>query len=111
MYLQGLRIENFRAIRKTTISFDNGTALIGENDCGISSVLDVLELALGFEDKSWDYAPWLFHRPVDSDQPSGPIRVQLRFCERSRGEWQDDFVEQCRELGAAMAAGLDLGVF
>ena len=90
MYLQGLRIENFRAIRKTTISFDNGTALIGENDCGISSVLDVLELALGFEDKSRDYAPWLFHRPVDSDQPSGPIRVQLRFCERSRGEWQDE---------------------
>ena len=28
-----------------------------------------------------------------------------------RGEWQEDFVEQCRELGAAMAAGLDMGIF
>ncbi len=28
-----------------------------------------------------------------------------------RGEWQDEFVEQCRELGAAMAAGLDAGIF
>ena len=28
-----------------------------------------------------------------------------------RGEWQDSFVEQCQELGAAMAAGLDLGIF
>ncbi|MDP6705945.1 MAG: flavodoxin family protein [Alphaproteobacteria bacterium] len=28
-----------------------------------------------------------------------------------RGDWQEGFVEQCRELGAAMAAGLDLGVF
>ncbi len=28
-----------------------------------------------------------------------------------RGKWDDAFVDQCRELGAAMAAGLDLGIF
>ena len=28
-----------------------------------------------------------------------------------RGEWQETFVDQCRELGAAMAAGLDVGIF
>ena len=28
-----------------------------------------------------------------------------------RGEWQETFVDQCRELGAAMAAGLDAGIF
>ena len=28
-----------------------------------------------------------------------------------RGEWQDDFVGQCHDLGAAMAAGLDAGIF
>ena len=28
-----------------------------------------------------------------------------------RGEWRDAFVGQCRELGAAMAAGLDAGIF
>ncbi len=28
-----------------------------------------------------------------------------------RGDWQDDFVPQCEELGTALAAGLDLGVF
>jgi len=28
-----------------------------------------------------------------------------------RGAWQEIFVEQCRELGAAMAAGLDAGIF
>ena len=28
-----------------------------------------------------------------------------------RGEWREDFVEQCRELGAAMAAGLEAGIF
>jgi hypothetical protein len=28
-----------------------------------------------------------------------------------RGEWDEAFVGQCADLGAAMAAGLDLGVF
>ena len=28
-----------------------------------------------------------------------------------RGAWDDGFVDRCRELGAAMAAGLELGIF
>jgi len=28
-----------------------------------------------------------------------------------QGEWDEAFVEQCRDLGAAMAAGIDIGVF
>jgi len=28
-----------------------------------------------------------------------------------RGDWRDEFVDQGRELGLAMAAGLELGVF
>ncbi len=28
-----------------------------------------------------------------------------------RGDWQDEFVDQCHELGAAMAAGLEAGIF
>lgn len=28
-----------------------------------------------------------------------------------RGEWQEHFVEDCRELGMAMAAGLEAGIF
>ena len=28
-----------------------------------------------------------------------------------RGEWQDAFVAQCQELGTAMAAGLEMGIF
>ena len=28
-----------------------------------------------------------------------------------RGEWQDDFVDQCQELGLLLAAGLEAGVF
>lgn len=87
MYLRGMRIENFRAIRKTSLSFDDGTVLIGENDCGISSVLDALELALGFDDKSQIFPPYLFHQSESTGQANGPIRIRLSFVERRRGEW------------------------
>ena len=28
-----------------------------------------------------------------------------------RGDWRDEFVAQCQELGTAMAAGLEMGIF
>lgn len=87
MLLSELRVENFRAIRSGTISFDEGTVLIGENDCGITSMLDALELVLGFDDPQRTYQPWLFHRDAESGKPSGPIRIRLRFVERAEGEW------------------------
>ena len=89
MFLQALRLENFRGIRKTTINFDDGTALIGENDCGISSVLDALELALGQVEEPETYPDWLFHRLPGAVSPAGPIRLQLRFRECTEGEWSD----------------------
>lgn len=69
------------------IHFDDGTALIGENDCGISSVLDALELALGQEEEPDTYPDWLFHRVPGSVSPLGPVRLQLRFSEAREGEW------------------------
>lgn len=93
MFLRGLRIENFRAIRKTAIGFEDGTVLIGENDCGISSVLDALDLVLGFDDKRERYPAWLFHQPKGASAPEEPIRIRLRFSERKPGEWRGEAFE------------------
>ncbi len=90
MFLQGLRIENFRAIRKTFIHLDEGTVLIGENDCGISSVLDALDLSLGREDEPLVCPRHQFHHVSGSDRPNGPISMQLRFRERQPGEWDSE---------------------
>lgn len=98
MYLQALRIENFRAIRKTFIHFDEGTALIGENDCGISSVLDALELALGREDEAPVFEPHHFHHAGAPHQPLVPIGLQLRFRERVPGEWDHESYAPFRTL-------------
>jgi putative ATP-dependent endonuclease of OLD family len=93
VFLHGLRIENYRAIRKTSIDLDDSTVLIGENDCGISSVLDALELALGHENVPPALPDYLFHHPAGSEKPSGPIRMQLRFRERQPGEWDAEAYE------------------
>jgi putative ATP-dependent endonuclease of OLD family len=88
VFLSELWVENFRAIRGGTINFDDGTVLIGENDCGITSMLDALELVLGFDDRQRTYQPWLFHQDPKTGNPAGPIRIRLRFAERSEGEWE-----------------------
>ena len=98
MLLRTLRIENFRAIRKTAIRLDDGTALIGENDCGITSVLDALELVLGHDAGDRELPAHLFHRERGGDRPSGPIRIQLGFGERRKGEWDGEDFEAFRPL-------------
>lgn len=87
MFLRRIQIENFRAIRKCAISFNDGTALIGENDCGISSVLQALELALSPWADRTRFPNYLFHHARGGQRVSGPIRIQLRFIENRKNEW------------------------
>ena len=98
MFLHQLRIENFRAIGKTVISLDDGTSLVGENDCGISSLLDALERVLGYEEKGREIPPWVFHRDKDSGQPAGPIRIYLKFREAKLQEWDGKEFDAFRQL-------------
>lgn len=91
MHLASLSVENYRALRSARVSFDQTTVLIGENDCGKSSLLEALAIALDPEagDAAPRFQPWHFHRtaPRADAPPVGPIRIALRFCERDPGEW------------------------
>ena len=55
MYLSSLIIEHFRGFEQaTTFKFNKGlNVLIGENDCGKTSVLDAIRYALGTTDQGW----------------------------------------------------------
>ena len=46
MLLTELQVRGFRSLEDVQVSFDRLTVLIGENDSGKSSVLDVLALCL-----------------------------------------------------------------
>ncbi len=49
MKLARLSIENFRGIQQGTIFFRDSTVLIGDNNCGKSTVLEAIDLVLGPE--------------------------------------------------------------
>ena len=44
MRIRNVRIKNFRALQDLSIDFSNMTVIIGENDCGKTSIMLALKL-------------------------------------------------------------------
>jgi len=91
VYLASLTVENYRGVRRGRLDFDPTTVVIGENDCGKSSLLEALAMALDPEagEEPPRFRPWHFHRAAPrADAPHvGPMRLSLQFRERKSGEW------------------------
>ena len=87
MYLRSIRIENFRGIREGFVTFEESTVLIGENDCGRTSVIEVLVLLLGSSQEGFEKClrPVHFHRPDLGTADT--IRVNLHIAESMPGQW------------------------
>jgi putative ATP-dependent endonuclease of OLD family len=100
LYLSTLKVENYRAVRSAELDFDNTTVLIGENDCGKSSLLDALARVLDddTEDGGLTFEAREFHHEKGKDTASGPIRIRLGFEERRPGEWSDKAYQPIAEL-------------
>jgi putative ATP-dependent endonuclease of OLD family len=76
--LRRIEIEGFRGIRRMALELDETTALIGENSCGKTSVLDALELALAHRATVPAFGPLDFHLP--SGPGAAPVeRISLKF--------------------------------
>lgn len=90
MFLSELNVENFRGVRSGHLTFGETTVLIGENDCGKSSLLDALARVLSpTEEGPPRFEPQHFYRSAgpDDEGPAGPIRIDAVFRERRVGEW------------------------
>lgn len=98
-----LRIENFRGIKCLALDLDEITVLIGENNSGKTAVLDALRICLK------DLGPRRravfnaldFHLTDAAAEPASadPIRIEIAFSERSRGEWDDKLVRRLNRDG------------
>jgi putative ATP-dependent endonuclease of the OLD family len=100
MLLRSLRLENFRAVKSAEISFDPTTVLIGENDCGRSSVMEAIALALGWNpnDDEFLFQPIHIHRSVHQASSVTPsLSIALEFCESAPGEWNGEGFEILRD--------------
>jgi putative ATP-dependent endonuclease of OLD family len=105
MHLRTLTVENFRGVRQARLDFDPVTLLIGENDCGKTSLLEALAKALAPGNSDGPYFDSQdFHRPGGDPAvpPAGPIRITLTFQEPALGVWNgSDYAGLAHLLGAA----------
>ena len=98
MRVTALLMENFRGIRRLELDLGEITVLIGENNSGKTAVLDALRLCLR------DLGPRRrvvfdaldFHLADAAAEPASaePIRIEITFSERSKGEWGDTLVRR-----------------
>jgi len=91
MQLRTLVVENFRGIRQARLDLDADTVLIGENDCGKTTLLEAISFALapGNGDTPQFVASDFYRPGADSHAPpAGPIRIELGFREGRAGEWE-----------------------
>jgi len=86
--LRSLSVENFRGIARADLTFDATTVFIGENDCGKSSLLEALAIALGVGSDGHQFAFQPFHARRDSEGLLHPLaRISLLFREEAVGQW------------------------
>ena len=104
MHLSFVDIANYRGLRRLRIDFDRTTVVIGENDFGKTSLVDLLHACLGHHGDHGDtirIADEDIHVPADGS-PRDPAVVQLVFRERREGEWETSELEG---LASAMVPG------
>ncbi|MCP3982171.1 MAG: DUF2813 domain-containing protein [bacterium] len=87
MLLSRAKIENFRGFKRISVAFESTTVLIGENNYGKTSLLDVLRICLGIDSDhaSFPFSAVDFRLAGDeTDEAPDPIKVTLTFRERGK---------------------------
>lgn len=93
MPLRSLRLERFCGVRSAEVSFEPMTVLIGENDCGMSSVLEALAIALSSADgEAPRFGRHHFHLAPDGTW-AGPLRIEVMLDEPAAGAWDSPELE------------------
>ena len=108
MFLSKVVIENFRGLKSLTLSLDKTTVLIGENNCGKTSILEAIRLCLSravrgnpFEDQD-HHLDSITAAPGDA----GVLKVTLTFSEHTVGEWPAEVIQTLSDAAVFDQNGL-----
>jgi len=109
MLLRSVRIENFRGLVKLELDLDEMTVLIGENNCGKTTVLEAIRLCLSrsFNRRAIPFEDHDYHLPSATSRPgdAGPLRITLKFAESTVGEWAPEVIQTLPDAAALDAQG------
>lgn len=93
MYLKELKIRNFRSIKDITLNFSRGiNILIGENNAGKTTIIDVLRICLGYRDQDGLRVNKNDFHISQHDETLKPIEFDLSF-EKDKDEEIGYFIE------------------
>jgi putative ATP-dependent endonuclease of OLD family len=90
MHLLRVCVEGFRSLGSVELELETHTALFGENDAGVSLLLDVLARALSVDDAR--AAAAFTHDDLACDEQGArrELRVSLLLAPSRAGEWLED---------------------
>jgi putative ATP-dependent endonuclease of the OLD family len=79
MLLRYMRIENFRGFERVELDLDETTVLIGENNCGKTSLLEAIRMCLSrsFSRKGTPFEDHDYHPPRTNARPgdAGALKI------------------------------------
>lgn len=112
MRIKEVEIENFRGIRSIKIPLDKLTVLIGENNCGKTTILDSLRIALtrgymvkrGNPFSDYDYR---LSSPELSPEDADPISITIHFAESQPDEWPEEIIQKLTGIIQLDESGLN----
>jgi len=102
MLLTELRVQNFRGIKKLDLKLDSSTVLIGENNCGKSTILAAIRCALeqARHRRSPAFDDFDYHLTSAANDPhfAPPITIDLIFREPPEDEWPPELVQSLNDI-------------
>lgn len=108
MLLTSLKIEYFRGIKSLDLALEDTTVLVGENNCGKTTVLHALRACLYTLRSAGRASPFEefdLHFDSRTADPSTapPIVITLTFEEKTAGEWSDEVEQRLGGDGGVIA--------
>jgi putative ATP-dependent endonuclease of the OLD family len=90
MFLTKIDIKNFRGLVELSLSFDETTVLIGDNNTGKSTILAAIQICLSrvLNKKGGAFGEYDYHLKDKDEQPTdaAPIEITLTFSESKQGQ-------------------------
>jgi putative ATP-dependent endonuclease of the OLD family len=115
MRLKTAQIRNFRGLRDLEIELTSTTLLIGENNCGKTSLIDAIRIAMSRTAgrKTGTFDPYDYHLDSHDAEPQGatPISITLTFETEDGENLPDEFTQILGDVLVLDAAGKSLLIF
>jgi putative ATP-dependent endonuclease of OLD family len=108
LLLSCIKIEHFRGIKSLELNLAETTVLVGENNCGKTSILHALRACLSSLRSASRASPFeefdLHFSGIGADPTTAPpIVITLTFQENEAGEWLDDIEQRLGGTGGIIA--------